>query len=76
MACKFCPYPIREDNKSIMDENDVFKLIDQIDPNDKNFEYVCFSQYNEPLLDLIFLNILNMLIQKNQKSSNNKCFIA
>ena len=51
MACKFCPYPIREDNKSVMLESDVFKLIDQIDPSDKDFEYVCFSQYNEPLLD-------------------------
>ena len=28
MACKFCPYPIRDDNKSIMQDKDVFKLID------------------------------------------------
>ena len=68
MACKFCPYPIRADNKSIMDENDVFKLIDQIDPNDKNFEYVCFSQYNEPLLDS---NIFKYIKYANSKKIRN-----
>ena len=30
MACKFCPYPNRDDNKSIMQDKDVFKLIDQV----------------------------------------------
>lgn len=68
MACKFCPYPIREDNKSVMHESDVFKLIDQIDPNDKNFEYVCFSQYNEPLLDS---NIFKYIEYANYKKIRN-----
>ena len=68
MACKFCPYPIREDNKSVMLEHDVFNLIDQIDPNDTNFEYVCFSQYNEPLLDL---NIFKYIRYANSKKIRN-----
>ena len=68
MACKFCPYPIREDNKSVMLEHDVFNLIDQIDPNDTNFEYVCFSQYNEPLLDS---NIFKYIRYANSKKIRN-----
>ena len=51
MACQFCPYPLREDNQSVLNDSDIFHLIDQINPNDKSFEYVCFSQFNEPLLD-------------------------
>jgi radical SAM protein with 4Fe4S-binding SPASM domain len=68
MACKFCPYPIREDNKSVMLESDVFNLIDQINPNDSTFEYVCFSQYNEPLLDS---NIFKYIQYANSKKIRN-----
>ena len=68
MACKFCPYPIRDDNKSTMNEIDVYRLIDQIDPNDKDFEYVCFSQYNEPLLDG---NIFKYIKYANSKKIRN-----
>ncbi len=68
MACKFCPYPIRDDNKSIMQDKDVFNLIDQLDPNDPKFEYVCFSQYNEPLLDG---NIFKYIKYANSKKVKN-----
>ena len=68
MACRFCPYPIRDDNKSIMNDEDVFKLIDQIDPNDTKFEYVCFSQFNEPLLDG---NIFKYIKYANSKKIKN-----
>ena len=49
-------------------EHDVFNLIDQIDPNDTNFEYVCFSQYNEPLLDS---NIFKYIRYANSKKIRN-----
>ncbi len=51
MACTFCPYPVKEDKKSELSESAVYRLIDQIDPNQKGFEYLLFNQYNEPLLD-------------------------
>ncbi len=68
MACRFCPYPIRDDNKSVMKDEDVFKLIDQIDPFDTKFEYVCFSQFNEPLLDG---NIFKYIKYANSKKIKN-----
>jgi len=51
MACRFCPYPLRNDKKSILPADDVFNLIDQINFEPDRFEYVCFSHFNEPLLD-------------------------
>lgn len=68
MACQFCPYPLREDNQSVLNESDIFHLIDQINPNDKSFEYVCFSQFNEPLLDLRIFDFIKYANSKNVKN--------
>ena len=68
MACRFCPYPIRNDNKTIMEDNNVYRIIDQINPDDKNFEYVCFSQYNEPLLDSNIFKYVKYANSKNVKN--------
>lgn len=51
MACRFCPYPVRKDKRSILPSETVQRLIDEIDPADRKFEYVCFSHFNEPLMD-------------------------
>ena len=51
MACTFCPYPLKNDKKTKMDLEDIKKIINQINPLDKKFRYVTFSQFNEPLLD-------------------------
>ena len=51
MACSFCPYPLKEDKKSKLAFDEIKKIINQIDPNDKEFKYITFSQFNEPLLD-------------------------
>jgi len=50
MLCKFCPYPIRDDKYDVLPDQMVYEILDSIEP-DKNLEYVCFSQFNEPLLD-------------------------
>lgn len=68
MACRFCPYPIREDNTSIMEDKNVFKIIDQINPDDEKFNYLCFSQFNEPLLDS---NIFKYIRYANTKKIRN-----
>jgi radical SAM protein with 4Fe4S-binding SPASM domain len=52
MACQFCPYPLREDKTALMDDDLVYKTIDQVSNMDlTGFEYITFSQFNEPLLD-------------------------
>jgi len=51
MSCEFCSYPHREDTESRLPENVVFEAIDSVDPKDEKLDYVCFSHYNEPLLD-------------------------
>ena len=51
MACQFCPYPLRKDKKSVLPAGVVHDLIEQINPRAERFEYVCFSYYNEPLMD-------------------------
>ena len=51
MECSFCPYPLKTDKISKLSLDNVKNIIDQIDPNDKKFKYVTFSQFNEPLLD-------------------------
>ena len=51
MACSFCPYPLKDDKESVLHIDEIKKIIDQINPNDPNFKYVTFSQFNEPLLD-------------------------
>jgi len=51
MECSFCPYPLKEDKVTTLDFNEIKKVIDQVNPEDKNFKYITFSQFNEPLLD-------------------------
>ncbi len=51
MKCAFCPYPIRADKDSILDSDIIYKLINSIDFNEEGFEFVQFSQFNEPLMD-------------------------
>ena len=50
MQCKFCPYPLINDKGKILSEDAVFQIIDTL-RFDNRFEYICFSQFNEPLLD-------------------------
>ena len=51
-----------------MEDNNVYRIIDQINPDDKNFEYVCFSQYNEPLLDSNIFKYIKYANSKNVKN--------
>ena len=53
MACGFCPYPLKKDfeKKSKLEDETIKKIIDEINPEDKDFKYLTFSQFNEPLLD-------------------------
>ena len=53
MACGFCPYPLKKDfeKKSKLEDETIKKVIDEINPEDKDFKYLTFSQFNEPLLD-------------------------
>ena len=46
MACSFCPYPLKEDKVSTLDLNEIQKVINQINPEDKNFQYITFHQFN------------------------------
>jgi radical SAM protein with 4Fe4S-binding SPASM domain len=64
MACSFCPYPLKDDKISKLELNDIFNVLDSIDFNDKNFKYVTFSQFNEPLLDKRIFEILKYCNQK------------
>ena len=51
MKCEFCPYPLRIDKESLLDEDIVYSLLDSVDPASPGFEYLTFSQFNEPLMD-------------------------
>ncbi|GEM_PF-1433968 len=51
MRCSFCPYSLRKNNNTTLPEDLVFNILDSIDPNDEKLEYICFSHFNEPLLD-------------------------
>ena len=51
MACSFCPHPIKEDKTTKLPMQDIKNTIDQIDANDEKLDHICFSQFNEPLLD-------------------------
>jgi len=59
MACSFCPYPLKEDKVSTLDLNEIQKVINQINPEDKNFKFITFSQFNEPLLDNRIFGIID-----------------
>ena len=51
MECSFCPYPLKDDKESKLNTDEIKNVIDQINPNDPKFDYITFSQFNEPLLD-------------------------
>jgi len=58
MACTFCPYPLKEDKTTKLSFENIKNIIDQIDVNDKKFQYITFSQFNEPLLDNRIFDII------------------
>ena len=51
IECSFCPYPLKDDKESKLNTDEIKNVIDQINPNDPKFDYITFSQFNEPLLD-------------------------
>ena len=68
MACSFCPYPLKDDKTSKLNLEDIYNLLDSIDLNDKEFKYVTFSQFNEPLLDKRIFDILKYCKDKKYPS--------
>ena len=58
MACSFCPYPLKEDKVSKLNFEKIEKILEEINPHDKKFNYLTFSQFNEPLLDNRIFKIL------------------
>jgi len=67
MACSFCPYPLKNDKTTKMNLDDIKIIINQIDPNDRNFRYVTFSQFNEPLLDNRIFELIEYVQSKGLK---------
>ena len=51
MGCQFCPYPIKKDKESVLEDKSIYKLIDDISRSKTSIDYITFSQFNEPLLD-------------------------
>ena len=68
MACSFCPYPLKDDKSSKYSMAEIKNILDQIDIEDEYFQYVTFSQYNEPLLDSRIFEILEYTNMKNIKT--------
>ncbi len=68
MACSFCPYPLKEDKQSKLDFLEVKKVLESINAEDKNFKYLTFSQFNEPLLDSRIFDILELANNLNFKT--------
>jgi len=50
MRCRFCAFPVRNDKGEVLPEDIVYSVIDSLRTDD-SFEYICFSHFNEPLLD-------------------------
>lgn len=65
MTCGFCPYPLKTDKVSKLDINNIKDIINQISSDDPNFQYIIFSQFNEPLLDNRIFEII-----EHTKNSN------
>lgn len=61
-ACKFCPYPSIKDNKNILPDNLVYKLIDEISTHD--IERFSLFNNNEPLLDNRIYNFIRYAKKK------------
>ncbi|MBN3040082.1 MAG: radical SAM protein [Candidatus Omnitrophica bacterium] len=51
MNCLFCAYGSRKDKGRTLSREDVLGLIDSLDNSSGRLKYVCFSHFNEPLLD-------------------------
>jgi len=67
MECSFCPYPLKDDKESKLSIDDITKVIDQINPNDAGFDYITFSQFNEPLLDNRIFDLISYAQNKGLK---------
>ena len=67
MGCSFCPYPLKTDKTTKMNIDDIKMIIDQINPEDKNFRYITFSQFNEPLLDSRIFELIEHVQSKGFK---------
>lgn len=67
MACTFCPYPLKDDKVTKMELDDIKNVIDQVNPLDKKFQYVTFSQFNEPLLDNRIFELIEYVQNKGFK---------
>ena len=67
MACSFCPYPIKTDKESFLNLEEIYNILDQINSKDKEFRYITFSQFNEPLLDSRIFQIIEYAQNKNLK---------
>jgi len=65
MECSFCPYPLRDDKESKLGYDYVESVLGQINHDDPSFEYVTFSQFNEPLLDKRIFDFI-ALARRNQ----------
>ena len=67
MACSFCPYPIKTDKESVLNLEEIYDILDQVNSEDKKFRYITFSQFNEPLLDNRIFQIIEYAQNKNLK---------
>ena len=67
MECSFCPYPLKDDKESKLSLDDIKNVIDQINPNDSSFDYITFSQFNEPLLDNRIFDLISYAQEKGLK---------
>ncbi len=67
MECSFCPYPLKDDKESKLSLDDIKNIIDQINPKDEKFDYITFSQFNEPLLDNRIFDLISYAQDKGLK---------
>ncbi len=67
MECSFCPYPLKDDKESKLSLEDIKGVVDQINPEDPKFDYITFSQFNEPLLDNRIFDLISYAQQKGLK---------
>jgi radical SAM protein with 4Fe4S-binding SPASM domain len=51
MRCTFCAYPLMDTIGAELPDQDIYHLIDSIDPSDSHLEAIYFQKFNEPLLD-------------------------
>ena len=66
MACQFCSYPIRADKGQELSKDVVYALIDSLIA-DESLRHVCFSQFNEPLMDARIYDFISYAKSKGVK---------